>query len=316
MPQATKPLDTREARASQPRLPGRQPRRYRFEWAFFTLAIPALVVYVGFLVGPTLAAFYFSLSRWDGINSPTFVGIGNFVQLFNDDDFHAALIHTLIFTALISIGQLASGLGLALLLNRAGRKVAVLRGIFFAPSLLSSAVIALLWGFIFNPLVGILAQLANAVGLKGSWLADVLGQRESAILGISFVVVWQFAGYIMVIYVAGLKNIPEEVYEAASLDGATGARRFWNITWPLLAPSTSIVLTIAIAGNLRLFDQVYLLTGGGPAGGTETVGTLIYRTAFTNSNYGYSVTQSVVLTVLTALAVVIQRWLSARKNKI
>lgn len=280
------------------------------------LAIPALLVYVAFLVGPTLAAFYYSLTRWDGINSPTFVGLDNFVHLTTDSDFLAALLNTLIFTALISIGELASGLGLALLLNRASRSIPLLRGIFFAPSLLSSAVVALLWGFIYNPLVGILGQLANIVGLKGSWLGDMLGQRESAILAISFVLVWQYAGYIMVIYVAGLKNIPAEVYEAASLDGATGSRRFWSITWPLLAPSTSVVLTIAIAGNLRLFDQVYLLTGGGPAGGTETVGTLIYKTAFTNSNYGYSVTQSVVLTTFTAIVIIAQRWLSARRNKV
>lgn len=127
---------------------------------------------------------------------------------------------------------------------------------------------------------------------------------------------WQYVGYVMVIYLAGLKSISNDIYEAASIDGARGWRSFRYITWPLLAPSTSIVLTIAIAGNLRLFDQVYLLTNGGPAGGTETVGTLIYKTAFTNSNYGYSAAQSLILTVLTAFVVLAQRWYIAKGNPV
>lgn len=291
-------------------------RRSRsFEWAFFGLALPGLAIYVGFLLGPTLAGFYFSLTRWDGINSPVFIGFDNFIQLSRDPQFAAAILHTLLFALVILVGQTVIGLALALLLNRAGRRNSILRGIFFAPSILSTAVVALLWGFIFNPLVGPLPAVASFLGIKDSSVSDLLGHQQTALVAVSLVVVWEFAGYMMVIFIAGLKNIPMEVYEAASIDGASGWRRFWAITWPLLAPSTSVALTISLAGNLRLFDQVYLLTGGGPAGATATVGTLIYQTAFTNSNFGYSVTQSVILTILIALVVVGQRALIARRTR-
>jgi raffinose/stachyose/melibiose transport system permease protein len=294
---------------------GRAGRRRRFEWGFLALAVPALVIYVGFLAGPVLASFTYSFTRWDGINAPVFTGLDNFVRLAADRDYAAALLHTVAFAAVILVGQSACGLGLALLLNRARRGVAVLRAIFFAPALLSTAVIALVWGFIYNALVGVTPVLARLLGVEDGPLADVLGNSSTAIWAVSAAVIWQYGGYIMVIYLAGLKDIPVEVYEASDLDGATGWRRFRSITWPLLLPSTSVVLTISLAGNLKLFDQVFLLTGGGPAGATETAAISIYRTAFGSSDYGYSATQSVVLTILTLIVVVFQRWLSARGSK-
>lgn len=279
------------------------------------LALPALVVYLGFLVGPVLAGFYLSLTQWDGINPPRWIGIDNFVKLAGDPDYLAALVHSLIFTAIILGGQVSLGLGLALLLNRAIRGVSFMRGVFFAPALMSTAVIALIFGFIYNPVVGVLGRAARTLGLGDSFLVNVLGRQDSALLGVSAVVIWQFVGYMMIIFLAGLKSIPGEIYEAAALDGAVGARQFWSITWPLLAPSLSIAVLISLAGNLKLFDQVYLMTGGGPAGATETVGTLIYKTAFLNSDYGYSVAQSVVLTLLITFVVVAQRLLMSSRTQ-
>lgn len=290
-------------------------RRRRFEFGFLLLAVPALVVYLGFLIGPVIGGFYFSLTQWDGINAPKWIGLDNFVRLAGDDQFWSALVHTFVFTTIILVGQVGFGLGLALLLNRASRAVPFMRGVFFAPTLMSTAVIALVWGFIYSPTVGILHGMAKSVGLGDSVLGNVLGGQQSALPGISIVVIWQFVGYMMIIFLAGLKSIPKEIYEAASLDGAAGFKQFRSITWPLLAPSTSIAVLISLAGNLKLFDQVFLMTGGGPAGATETVGTLIYRTAFVNSDYGYSVAQSVVLTLLIALVVLIQRRFTMRRDR-
>jgi raffinose/stachyose/melibiose transport system permease protein len=290
-------------------------RRRRFEFGFLLLAVPALVVYLGFLIGPVIGGFYFSLTQWDGINAPSWIGLDNFVRLVGDAQFWSALAHTLVFTAIILVGQVGSGLGLALLLNRASRAVPFMRGVFFAPALMSTAVIALVWGFIYSPTVGILHGLTESVGLGDSVFGNVLGGQQSALLGVSIVVIWQFAGYMMIIFLAGLKSIPREIYEAASLDGAAGSKQFRSVTWPLLAPSTSIAVLISLAGNLKLFDQVYLMTGGGPAGATETVGTLIYRTAFINSDYGYSVAQSVVLTLLITMVVLIQRRFTTRRDR-
>ncbi len=290
------------------------PGRRQFDWMLLWLALPAFIVYSAFLVGPTLASFAYSFTRWDGINDPVFIGFDNYARLFQDEKFANALINTGSFAVTILVGQIVFGLGLALMLNRNSRASTGMRAVFFTPALLSTAVIALIWGFIFNPLVGLFSALVEGGPLEDSQLADVLGGPDSAFLGLSFVVIWQYAGYIMVIYLAGLKSISAEMYEAAALDGATGWIRFRTITWPLLAPSTSIAVILSIAGNLRLFDQVFLTTGGGPDGATETMAILIYRTAFSNSDFGYSVTQSVMMTLFTLLLLV-GRHLFARRGR-
>jgi raffinose/stachyose/melibiose transport system permease protein len=290
------------------------PRRKRFEWSFLAIALPGLLIYVVFLVWPVISSFVYSFTRWDGINPPVFTGFTNYITLFNDRQYGQALMTTLAFAAIILIGQVSCGLGLALLLNRSRRGTALMRATFFTPALLSTAVIALIWGFIYNPLVGLMPLVAKSLGVTTGPLTDVLGSATTAIWAVSGVVIWQYAGYIMVIYLAGLKNVPLEVYEAADLDGATGWRRFRSITWPLLAPSTSVAITISLAGNLKLFDQVFLLSGGGPAGATDTAATLIFRSAFLNSNYGYSVTQSVILTLLTVVIVIGQRLIARRSR--
>lgn len=300
--------------ASSPIARGVVHRRARFEWRFLIVALPALAIYISFLVGPVIASFVYSFTRWDGLNPPVFIGVANYQTLFNDPQFGRAMLTTLAFASIILVGQVAAGLGLALLLNRGRRGTSLLRAIFFTPALLSSAVIALVWGFVFNPLVGVMPLVASSVGATTGPLTDVLGSSQTAIWAVSGVVVWQYAGYLMVIFLAGLKNIAPEIYEAADLDGASGRKRFRLITWPLLAPSTTVAVTISLAGNLKLFDQVFLLTGGGPAGATDTAATLIYRTAFGNSNYGYSVTQSVILTLLTVVIIVGQRWIASRRS--
>lgn len=295
---------------------GTAPRKgNRVQWTFLLLALPAAAVYVGFLLGPVIGSFGYALTRWDGIGDPSFVGIANFATLIGDENYRSALAHTLVFAVVIVAGQIGFGVLLAVLLNKSNRGTSVLRATLFTPALLSAAVVSLIWGFIFNPLVGVLVQVLTPLGVKPGVFGNLLGNPTSVIFAVSAVVIWQYAGYIMVIYLAGLKNIPPEVGEAADLDGATGWRRFWSVTWPMLAPSTTVAITISLAGNLRLFDQVFLLTGGGPADASQTAATLVYRTAFSGSNFGYSASQSVVLTLLICLVVFGQRWIAVRRAR-
>jgi len=278
-------------------------------------AVPGVALYVTFFLAPIGLGLMDAFTNADGVSASKWVGLQNFTELLHDAAFRAALLHTAVFAAVITIGQNVAGLGLALLLNRSRRLTALLRGAFFVPALLSSAVVALVWGFVFSPLTGVVTHVLGWVGVRWSQGADLLGTPTSAMFSISAVVIWQFAGYLMVIYLAGLKNIPEEVYEAVRLDGASVVQTFWHVTLPLLRPATSVALTIAIVGNIRLFDPVWLLTGGGPGTATETASTLIYRTAFQNGRFGYAAAQSIIVVVLIVVVVTAQRLAMGRDPK-
>lgn len=279
------------------------------------MVAPALVVYIGFLVFPVALGLYYALTNSDGISQADFIGLDNFRELAGDDNFRSAVWHTVQFAAIIVVAQNVGGLGIALLLNRAGRLYEVARAVIFAPVLLSTTVVALIWGFIYSPLAGVLPQLFAIVGLEVTSLDDVLGATSTVIPGISAAVTWQFLGYVMVIYLAGLKTIPTELYEAAALDGAVGFARLRYVTLPLLRPTASVALTIALIGNLRLFDQVWLMSEGGPAGASETVQTAIYRSAFQQSRFGYAAAQAVIVTVGIFAVILTQRALFARAER-
>lgn len=273
------------------------------------LALPGIALYLAFLIVPIGLGLLDALTDSDGISPARWVGLQNFRDLLHDDAFRQALLHTLVFALIITVGQNLAGLGLALLLHRVRRLTALMRGVFFLPALLSSAVVALVWGFIFSPLTGVVNTVLSWVGIHWSAGTDLLGGPWSATLSISAVVIWQFAGYVMIIYLAGLTNIAPELYEAAALDGVGTWQGFRYITLPLLRPATSVAFTISIVGNLRLFDPVWLLTGGGPGTATETASTVVYRTAFHDGRFGYAAAESVVIVVVIVLAITVQRTL-------
>jgi len=191
------------------------------------------------------------------------------------------------------------GLLLALGVNSMIKTRNVLRVLLFAPAVVTPIVTAYLWRNLLSP-DGAVNSLLGAVGL-GSWRQDWLGDPDLALWMVVLVVVWQFAGYSMVIFVAGLQSIPKEIYEAAAIDGTGAVRRFWSIVRPLLAPAITINLMLSIIGGIKLFDQVYALTGGGPGHATDTISTLIYKDAFTLGEFGYSIALAVVLTIIVAI---------------
>jgi len=192
------------------------------------------------------------------------------------------------------------GLLLALGVNSAIKSRNVLRVFLFAPAVITPIVTAYLWRNLLGP-DGAVNSLLGTVGL-GSWRQDWLGDPDLALWSVVAVIVWQFAGYSMVIFLAGLQSIPKEIYEAAAIDGAGAVRRFWSVVRPLLAPALTVNLMLSIIGGIKLFDQVYALTGGGPGHATDTLSTLIYKDAFTLGEFGYSIALAVVLTIVVAVA--------------
>ena len=266
--------------------------------AWFVL--PALALYVFVVLWPSARGAGLAFTDWDGLNPVKhFVGLDNFRQMWADPAARGALRQTLIIAVAITVIQNALGLALAMGVHSRIKSRYVLRVLLFAPAVMTPVVTAALWKYMLAP-DGALNSLLTAAGL-GSWQQNWLGEGNLALASVIGVIVWQFAGYSMVIFLAGLESIPAEITEAAAVDGAGAWQRFRRIVLPLLAPATTINLMLSIIGGLKLFDQVWVMTAGGPGDSTQTLSTLIYKNAFQFNEYGYSVAIAIVLTVFVAV---------------
>ena len=277
------------------------------------LVLPALAVLAFVLIVPALQGVYYSLTNWDGV-SPTFdfVGFANYVTLFSDPAAFSATLRTIGFAAAIAVFQTGVGLLLATVLSNTILGKSAYKTIFFMPVVILSVACAFIWQFILAPGQGALNQILTAIGLenlRSAWLSDPV----SAAVAIVVVVVWQQAGISMAIYLAGFEAIPRDVYEAGALDGAGRFRTFFSIEMPMLAPATAASLLISLVYGLRMFDQILILTGGGPVTATQTLSILLYRTTFQYSQFGMGSTIAVILAVVVfVFAFIQQKWLSPR----
>jgi raffinose/stachyose/melibiose transport system permease protein len=275
--------------------------------------VPAVVLYLLVVVVPTIQGGYMSLTDWSSFSETrNFVGFRNYVRILQGDA-EGAFIRTLVLAIVTVVIENVLGLLLAILLNGkiVGRNV--LRTIIFAPMVVSPLVVGYLFKYIFGPPDdGALNILFHNLGLPQ---VDFLGTPSIALWVIAVVVIWQFTGSAMVIYLAGLQGIPAELTEAASLDGAGSWKRFWNITRPLLAPAFTINLMLGLIGGLKLFDQVFSTTGGGPAGQTKTISVLIYELFSQFGFYGQSAAMAVLLAVAVALLSLVQFAILRRQER-
>ncbi|HEU5469852.1 MAG TPA: sugar ABC transporter permease [Actinophytocola sp.] len=286
-------------------------RRVGPPWWF---AAPAMLLFAFVVLVPSARGVYYAFTDWDGLDPDySFIGLGNFATMVGDPVALQAIWHTLVIAVAITVIQNGIGLLLALGVNSAIRSRNLLRVFLFAPAVITPIVTAYLWRNLLGP-DGAVNSLLGAVGLD-SWQQDWLGDPQLALWSVVGVVVWQFAGYSMVIFLAGLQSIPREIYEATAIDGAGPVRRFWSVVAPLLAPAFTVNLMLSIIGGIKLFDQVYALTGGGPGHATDTISTLIYTDAFTLGEFGYSIALAVVLTIIVAVASAGQYLVLARNEK-
>jgi raffinose/stachyose/melibiose transport system permease protein len=248
----------------------------------------------------------YAFTDWTGIGDFSFVGLDNFTALWSDEAARGSLVNTLLLTVAIVLVQNGIGLLLALGVHARIRSRALLRVIFFAPAVVSPVMVAFLWKYVYNPDQNEgLNGLLGAVGL-GSWRQDWLGDPDLALWSVAFMVVWQFAGYSMVIFLAGLESVPDNLLEAAMIDGAGRWQRFRHVTWPLLAPAVTVNIMLSTIGGLKLFDQVYAATNGGPGYASETLSTVLYKQAFVFGNYGYSTAIALVLALFVAAVSLVQ----------
>ncbi|WP_426225762.1 carbohydrate ABC transporter permease [Pseudarthrobacter sp. DSP2-3-2b1] len=275
--------------------------------------LPALAFYTFAVLVPSARGLAYSFTDWNGLRPVLkFIGFDNYAKIFADEAAASSLVNTLFFALAVTILQNGIGLLLALGVHRLIKSRNILRVILFTPAVLTPVVTAYVWKFMFAP-DGPINSTADSLGI--AWLhQDWLGNPALAPWAIVMTIVWQFSGYSMVIFLAGLQGIPEEIYEASAVDGAGSVRQFFAITRPLLAPAITVNLMLSIIGGLKLFDQIQVMTGGGPGNATVTLSGQIYKTGSEFGQYSYSIAMAVILTIAVAFVSGIQYKLLARQE--
>lgn len=274
--------------------------------------VPSLLPLALFTIGPMLASIGVSFLRWDLLRPPQVVNLDNYARLLEDPAFHAALVHTLLFIVGYLPLVFAGGLLIALALNERLRGLALFRAVYFLPVVTSWVVVALVWKWLLNPQAGVVNAALGLVGVEGpGWWTDPAWAMPSIILASA----WKDLGFVMVILLAGLQAIPAEYYEAAQVDGANRWARFRSVTLPLLSPAIFFVLVISLINSFQVFDQIWVMTGGGPAGATSVVVEQIVTNAFSYGQMGYASAMSWVLFAVILVITLVQfriqrRWVN------
>lgn len=269
--------------------------------------LPGLALYVIFFVIPTVSALGLSFTDWDGI-SPTFnfVGLENYVQMVsNDPIFTRAFGNNIKFMLFVVIFQTAFSLYFALMLVKNSRANVFLRALYFLPTIIASISVAFIWIFLYDPSIGSLNKLLTGMGL-GFLAHNWLGDPKIAIYSIAVAQVWAHTGQMMIIFIAGLQSIPRSLYEVARIEGATRWQTFRKVTWPLLAPSATIVVAYTTLQSFKSFDLILAMTDGGPSYATEILSIFLYHEAFRNFKFGYASTAAVLFMLIIAAITVMQ----------
>lgn len=263
------------------------------KWLGILFSFPALALLFTFLILPVTLAFIYSLMDYNMLDpdGKTFTGLDNYIRLFQDETFFKALGNTLYFTALVVPLQCGVALLLALLVNKKVKAASIGRVFFFSPVVTSMVVVAILWTFLYNVDNGLINNALNFFGIKDQ---PFLLSESQAMNSIIFMSVWQAAGFQMMIFLAGLKEVPESLYEAAEIDGANTFQKFWNVTLPSIKHVTGFVLIITTIQAFRLFIQPYVMTNGGPSDSTKTLVFMLYENGFQFRDVGYSSAIAVV----------------------
>lgn len=276
------------------------------------LLTPALVLYGVFVLYPIVQSARYSLYEWNGLGPlEDFVGFDNFRRAFRDDNFVQAMKHNVAIVVLSLAMQLPAALGLAMLLNSRIKGRRLLRTLFFAPYVLSEVVTGVVWRQMLRP-NGLLDQLMGWIGLGGhtqGWLSD----PDVVLYSLFFVISWKYFGFHMVLMLAGLQQIPKELSEAASIDGATGWQTFRYVTLPLLGPTLRVSAFLSIIGALQLFDMVWVTTKGGPIGSSSTMATFLYE-QFRKSLFGYASAVSIVIFALSLVVALLYQRFALRRD--
>lgn len=279
-------------------------RKSLMGWAFIA---PAVICFVLFLLLPAIMAVGMSFTSYNVFTPAKFVGLGNYMRAFEDTYFLKALGNICLYVVMYVPAVVILSFLLAVLLNTKLRGVKIFRVLFYLPCITSTVASAIVWRWLMNPSSGLLNTILTSLGLPaGTWLND----SSTALVSIVVICVWSTLASNIMIYLAALQNVPESVYESARLDGAGPFRQMVQITLPLVAPTTFFVLTMALIGSFQVFDQIYVLTSGGPAHATTVPMYQIYMNAFRESQMGYACAQAMILFLMILVVTLAQQKLN------
>lgn len=272
--------------------------------------LPILLGVVVVTGGAIVASFGLGFTEWDLLGPPQWIGLGNYQEMFASSLFWQVLGNTFTYVLLFVPLSVVLSLMLALLVNRKLKGITIFRTFYFFPVVTSMVAVATVWGWLYNPEFGMINHLLGKIfGIDGpDWLLDT----DWAMPAIALMSIWKGIGYNMMIFLAGLQSVPRGLHEAAIIDGASDMRRFFSITLPMLSPTTFFVLVITLIGSFQIFEQTYMMTQGGPANSTLTLGYFIYQNAFQYFKMGYATAMAYVLFVVTLVVTIMQFRLQRR----
>ncbi|NLI21952.1 MAG: sugar ABC transporter permease [Clostridiales bacterium] len=271
---------------------------------------PGFLIYLIFMIVPVVMCFLYSFTNWDGISvTYRIIGLKNFENLFRDASFYQAMQVTVIIMIVTTLIYNVLGIILATLLNDKGKLLGISRSAIFIPTVMSSVVVAFIWSYMVQTNGGV---INSVIELLGGQTVDFYRTPTTTIFMISGIICWNSLGFFVVIYISTLSTIPQEIYEACMVDGAGWFQRFFHITLPLLAPGITINCILAVAGGLKQYDHVKVITGGGPGGATQTVTLFSVEKAFEYNRRGYSSAAVIILFLIIVILSVIQLSISKR----
>ncbi|SFF41686.1 raffinose/stachyose/melibiose transport system permease protein [Paenibacillus algorifonticola] len=281
-------------------------------WLF---VFPALFIYIAVIFIPTLYTLYLSFFNWNGVApTKTFVGLSNYTDLLlHDSVFPRAVANNLLWTLGSLTIIMGIGLMLAILLNQKLKGRIVFRGIFYFPYVLSGVIVATIWTWMYNPMQGLFNKALELIGL-GSWAQAWLAEPKFALYAVFVAAIWNGVGQPMVLFLAGLQTIPQDPYEAATIDGAKPRQMFWFITVPLLRETFVIVVAITMVSSMKVYDLIYAMTGGGPAESTHVLASWMYIQTFKFANIGTGSAISMFLVLITLVIIIPYVYYTTKKS--
>lgn len=271
--------------------------------AAYLFLLPAAIIYLSVIVVPVCYSFVISLTKWNGISDMEFVGLSNYITLFRSDKiFHTAVINNLIWIVFTIFITMTVALGLAMLLSKRFKGQTFFRGFFYFPCVIAPIAVAIIWRWIYNPSIGFINQFFETIGINFSqnWISN----PKTSLYAVFAASLWQSIGQPMILFLAGIQAISPDVLEAATIDGATGPKKFFHITVPLLKETFVIVIATLIVAAMKVYDVVQGLTGGGPNNATQMMSTYMYSQVFQYNNVGYG-TAVACLMVLIMMVVIV-----------